>query len=302
MSTVLALVIGVGVGVVVGTLGAGGGILSVPVLVYLLGQSPHEAASGSLVIVLVTALVSLPSRARHHQVRWRDGALFGLLSSAGAWAGSWLNSLVDGQVLMLLFSVLLLVVAALMARRALAERRTEAPAVESEPATPEEPSSPSAADLVDEAEDAAEVLMDIPWEAQAGATAGTTTSVPGPRGRRLLLVALVASATGLLTGFFGVGGGFVVVPVLLLVLRCGTREAAGTSLLVMVVAALVSLAQRASDGLELDWATVLFFTLGSASGGVLGGPLSQRLRPSTLTALFALLLTAVAVFSLVGTL
>ena len=302
MSTVLALVIGVGVGVVVGTLGAGGGILSVPVLVYLLGQSPHEAASGSLVIVLVTALVSLPSRARHHQVRWRDGALFGLLSSAGAWAGSWLNSLVDGQVLMLLFSVLLLVVAALMARRALAERRTEAPAVESEPATPEEPSSPSAADLVDEAEDAAEVLMDIPWEAQAGATAGTTTSVPGPRGRRLLLVALVASATGLLTGFFGVGGGFVVVPVLLLVLRCGTREAAGTSLLVMVVAALVSLAQRASDGLELDWATVLFFTLGSASGGVLGGPLSQRLRPSTLTALFALLLTTVAVFSLVGTL
>ena len=127
MSTVLALVIGVGVGVVVGALGAGGGILSVPVLVYLLGQSPHEAASGSLVIVLVTALVSLPSRARHHQVRWRDGALFGLLSSAGAWAGSWLNSLVDGQVLMLLFSVLLLVVAALMARRALAERRTEAP-------------------------------------------------------------------------------------------------------------------------------------------------------------------------------
>lgn len=144
--------------------------------------------------------------------------------------------------------------------------------------------------------------MDIPWEAQAGATAGTTTSVPGPRGRRLLLVVLVASATGLLAGFFGVGGGFVVVPVLLLVLRCGTREAAGTSLLVMVVAALVSLAQRASDGLELDWATVLFFTLGSASGGVLGGPLSQRLRPSTLTALFALLLTAVAVFSLVGTL
>lgn len=313
MSTVLALVIGVGVGVVVGALGAGGGILSVPVLVYLLGQSLHEAASGSLVIVLVTALVSLPSRARHHQVRWRDGALFGLLSSAGAWTGSWLNSLVDGQVLMLLFSVLLLVVAALMARRALAERRTEAPtaptrgrpeapAVESEPATPEEPSSPSAADLVDEAEDAAEVLMDIPWEAQADATAGTTTSVPGPRGRRLLLVVLVASATGLLTGFFGVGGGFVVVPVLLLVLRCGTREAAGTSLLVMVVAALVSLAQRASDGLELDWATVLFFTLGSASGGVLGGPLSQRLRPSTLTALFALLLTAVAVFSLVGTL
>jgi len=78
MALLLALGIGTGVGLIVGALGAGGGILSVPVLVYVLGQSPHQAASGSLVIVLVTALAALPSRARHGQVRWRDGALFGL--------------------------------------------------------------------------------------------------------------------------------------------------------------------------------------------------------------------------------
>ena len=111
------------------------------------------------------------------------------------------------------------------------------------------------------------------------------------------MVVLAATLTGLLTGFFGVGGGFAVVPVLLLVLHCDVREAAGTSLLVMIIAALVSLAQRTSGGLEVAWA---LFTLGSTAGGLVGGPLSQRLRASTLNALFAALLLAVAVGSLIG--
>ena len=114
------------------------------------------------------------------------------------------------------------------------------------------------------------------------------------------MVVLTATLTGLLTGFFGVGGGFAVVPVLLLVLHCDVREAAGTSLLVMIIAALVSLAQRASGGLEVAWGTVALFTLGSTAGGLAGGPLSQRLRASTLNALFAALLLAVAVGSLRG--
>ena len=60
----LALIVGFGVGIVVGALGAGGGILSVPVLVYLLGQEPHAASAGSLVIVGLTAVVSLMPRAK----------------------------------------------------------------------------------------------------------------------------------------------------------------------------------------------------------------------------------------------
>ena len=55
MSLLLPIVVGICVGIIVGLLGAGGGILSVPILVYLLGQSPHNAAAGSLLIVGATS-------------------------------------------------------------------------------------------------------------------------------------------------------------------------------------------------------------------------------------------------------
>lgn len=359
MALLLALGIGTGVGLIVGALGAGGGILSVPVLVYVLGQSPHQAASGSLVIVLVTALAALPSRARHGQVRWRDGALFGLLSAAGAWGGSWLSAQVDGEALMVMFCALLVVVAALMARRALRERRDEGlqrkalggpdaiggtgtdaaggSGTADGPGAVGGPDATDGPDAVDELgtvggpgtgtvggpdTDAADrpgtvdgpggrttPVPDAPASGSpgqgrgAGPDQGAGPSTPGGAGqgaRRVLMVVLTATLTGLLTGFFGVGGGFAVVPVLLLVLHCDVREAAGTSLLVMIIAALVSLAQRASGGLEVAWGTVALFTLGSTAGGLAGGPLSQRLRASTLNALFAALLLAVAVGSLIG--
>ena len=333
MALLLALGIGTGVGLIVGALGAGGGILSVPVLVYVLGQSPHQAASGSLVIVLVTALVALPSRARHGQVRWRDGALFGLLSAAGAWGGSWLSAQVDGEALMVMFCALLVVVAALMARRALRQRRdeglqrgalggpdaiggtgTDAAGGSGTADGPGAVGGPDtdAADrpgTVDGPGGRTTPVPDAPASGSpgqgrgAGPDQGAGPSTPGGAGqgaRRVLMVVLTATLTGLLTGFFGVGGGFAVVPVLLLVLHCDVREAAGTSLLVMIIAALVSLAQRASGGLEVAWGTVALFTLGSTAGGLAGGPLSQRLRASTLNALFAALLLAVAVGSLIG--
>lgn len=333
MALLLALGIGTGVGLIVGALGAGGGILSVPVLVYVLGQSPHQAASGSLVIVLVTALAALPSRARHGQVRWRDGALFGLLSAAGAWGGSWLSAQVDGEALMVMFCALLVVVAALMARRALRERRdeglqrgalggpdaiggtgTDAAGGSGTADGPGAVGGPDtdAADrpgTVDGPGGRTTPVPDAPASGSpgqgrgAGPDQGAGPSTPvgaGQGARRVLTVVLTATLTGLLTGFFGVGGGFAVVPVLLLVLHCDVREAAGTSLLVMIIAALVSLAQRASGGLEVAWGTVALFTLGSTAGGLVGGPLSQRLRASTLNALFAALLLAVAVGSLIG--
>ncbi|QPL04709.1 MULTISPECIES: sulfite exporter TauE/SafE family protein [Actinomyces] len=257
MTIVTALLIGACVGVVVGALGAGGGILSVPILVYLLGQSPHAAASESLVIVMVTALVSLPSRARRQQVRWREGIVVGLLSTVGAVGGSWLNALVEGQALMIAFSVLLVVVAAVMAWRT---RRTYHPAPDG-----------------------------------AG---GTTTAAGAPR-RSWWLVAVAATVTGLLTGFFGVGGGFAVVPMLTLVLGLDIRRASGTSLVVMVIAALAALAQRMTGMVEIDWALTLAFTAASAAGGAAGGPLSQRARASTLSYLFVALLLAVAVLTAV---
>ena len=82
MSLFLPAVIGICVGVIVGLLGAGGGILSVPILVYLLGQSPHNAAAGSLLIVGATSLIALIGRRK--EVHWKQGAVFGVLSITGS--------------------------------------------------------------------------------------------------------------------------------------------------------------------------------------------------------------------------
>lgn len=274
MTGIEALLIGLAVGVVVGALGAGGGILSVPVLVYLLHQEPHAATMSSLVIVVLTALVSLPHRARSGQVDWRQGTLFGVLSVAGAYAGSRLSALVAPRVLMLLFAGLLLIVAVAMVRDGVRACRGEAAAA-----------GPAGAEATALAED------------DAGATAAE------PRGgARWVRLILAATATGLLTGFFGVGGGFIVVPILVLAFALPMRRAAGTSLVIMIIAGAAGLLSRVGSGIALDWVTTLLFTAGSMVGGLAGGPLSARVRSSTLTLLFAALLLVVGLASGAATL
>ena len=111
-----ALLIGALVGVVVGSLGAGGGIVSVPILVYVLGQDPHQATGLSLIIVGLTAAVSLATRARSGNVAWREGTIFALAGLAGTWAGAALAPLVSARGLMLSFCALLVAVAIFMVR------------------------------------------------------------------------------------------------------------------------------------------------------------------------------------------
>src|SRR5690625_3638510 len=121
----LAIVVGLGVGVVVGALGAGGGILAVPVLVFLLAQPPHAATASSLIIVLITAVFSIPHHARKKNVDWKNGLVFGAVSVAGAVVGSRLSAQVDPQLLLTLFGTMLVVVAGVMARRGVIGRREE---------------------------------------------------------------------------------------------------------------------------------------------------------------------------------
>lgn len=300
----LAIGVGLGVGIVVGALGAGGGILAVPVLVFLLGMPPHAATASSLVIVLITALASLPHHARQRNVEWRAGLVFAGVSVVGAVLGSRLSALVPPDVLLTLFGVMLAVVAAAMLRRGLRTRRTEdaeaaalgtvaladgdAPIASHDDPVLDQP-GPDTVETADGLQHHHGEL-DLPFAPAAS---------PSPR---LGYVIAAASLTGFLTGFFGVGGGFIVVPMLVIALGLAMRRASGTSLLVMIIATATSLLARLGTDVQVDWATTLVFAAGSAVGGVLGGPLSARARPSTLTLLFAALLAGVAAVTLVQTL
>ncbi|MEU6330890.1 sulfite exporter TauE/SafE family protein [Streptomyces sp. NPDC047049] len=104
---------------------------------------------------------------------------------------------------------------------------------------------------------------------------------------------MTASAVGLLTGFFGVGGGFVVVPALTLVLGLEMPVAIGTSLLVILLNSLTALGTRAGTG-ALDWPVLAGFAACAAVGSHLGNRLTTRLRPHTLTTAFACLVTVLA--------
>ncbi|MFP7696563.1 sulfite exporter TauE/SafE family protein [Trueperella sp. LYQ143] len=104
MEWVIALGAGLGIGLIVGILGAGGGILSIPALVYLLHHTPHNAAAESLIIVSLSACAALFSHAKHRCVHWRDGCTFAAVSSVSAIAGARLAPLCNPTALMFAFA------------------------------------------------------------------------------------------------------------------------------------------------------------------------------------------------------
>ena len=257
----LVIPLGLAIGLTLGALGGGGAILTVPALVYLLGQEPRTATTSSLLIVGVTSLIAVLPHARAGRVRVGQGLMFGALGTGGSLGGSLLGARVAPQVLLTAFTGLMLVVAATMLRR----------------------SWRGGSDTGDTDVTSEPILTLRPL----------TCACP-----RLVKVVVTATAVGMLTGFFGVGGGFVLVPALVLALSFPMPVAVGTSLLVIGVNSATALAARvATAGTELDWSLVAGFTVAAVLGSIAGGHLTSRLHPATLTRAFAVLLVVVAAYT-----
>ena len=282
-----ALAVGALIGLVVGALGAGGGILSVPALIYLLGVAPHEATSASLVIVLFTALAALGGRIGKNTICYQIALVFAALATVGTWLGSLANQAVSADLLMYAFALLLICVGLVMLRRAYPGLFRGAARAGS--------SGVFSDDGVAAADDAGGTGSTPALRAVSAM--GEVTSIGAVP---LWRVALVATITGALTGFFGVGGGFAIVPALTLVLHLPIKRAASTSLLIMTITAVVALVARAQTSLNLDLGVIGAFTVASMLGGVAGAPLTRKVSSQKLTASFAALLLAVAVATLVG--
>jgi uncharacterized protein len=250
----IAVPAGLLIGVMLGALGGGGSILTVPVLVYLLGQEPHAATTGALLIVGITAAAGMIAHWRAGRVRLAPGIAFGVLGVAGTYAGSRLSSSVPPDLLLSLFAGLLLAAAAAMVRRRPGTARRQ--------------------------------------ERADGSTVG----------RRILKITAAATGVGLLTGFFGVGGGFVIVPALVLVLGFGMPAAVGTSLLVITINSAAALTVRLGSQAGLDWALLAVFTAAALAGVLAGHRVASRVDPSRLATGFTVLLIVVAGYSLVRSL
>jgi uncharacterized membrane protein YfcA len=269
---VTAVVLGLLVGVVIGGLGGGGGVLTVPLLVYLLGQSARHATTGSVIIVGVAAAAGAVARIRGGGIDWRTGIAFGLLGLPAAYLGTVANRHVAEPVLMLVFAALTLLAAAAMLR----DGRGSGSA------------------------DAERGLARDPAPGAGGPVGGTGTAVatrPERPGLRIIDGTVVgcAAAVGFLTGFLGVGGGFLVVPVLVLVLRMPMATAAGTSLVIILVNSASSVVSRVG-ALDLDWRVIAPFAAAAALGTLLGRRVADRLRGATLARCFAVVLVVVGLF------
>ena len=260
MIAVLAGGLGLVVGLVIGTLGGGGGVLSVPALVYVLGQDARAATTGSIVIVGIVSAVGVLTRLRGRLIDWRTGVAFGAVGVPTAWAGAVLNRSVPQPVLMLSFAALTLAIAALLLVRS----------------TPDPPP---------------------PEGTPPAGTSGSTAVLAPPRGRTARAVKVVASGAvvGFLTGFLGVGGGFLVVPALAVVLGLSMPAAIATSLLVLTFNAISSLAARAGH-LDVDWAVIGPFVGVAVLAALAGKLISDRLSSASLGRAFAMLLVLVGGF------
>jgi uncharacterized protein len=212
----------------------------------------------------VTALIGIVPHWKAGRVRVVPGIIFGLAGVGGSLLGSSANKAVDPDVLLLAFSVLMMVAAGAM------WRRTRGPA-----------QSPD---------------IGVATGADADLPDALTLTKVRVEPMVVLKVAVAGSVVGLLTGFFGVGGGFVIVPGLVLALGFTMPEAVGTSLLVIAINSAVALSMRIQGG-SVDWSVIVPFMTTSLLGLSVGTRVAGTKDPQVLQRWFVYLLVAVAIYT-----
>jgi hypothetical protein len=236
------------IGISLGLLGSGGSILTVPVLVYLLGQDEKIAIAGSLFIVGTIAAAGAVQFAWRRMVSWRSVLLFGVPGMAGTYAGAWLGGRVSGALQLTVFAVVMLLAAGLMFR----------PPV-----------------------------------------AGDTIAAPP---RQAWKMAADGVSVGLLTGFVGVGGGFLIVPALVLLAGLPMHLAVGTSLVIIALKSFTGFVKYLDVldhlGLALDWRILLLIAAVGIAGSVAGRALGRRLSQDRLRRTFAVFLVVIGLWIL----
>lgn len=270
---VLALVFGVAVGFALGLTGGGGSIIAVPLLVYGLAMPPRQAVGVSLAAVGATALVGAVHRLWRREVELGTGLLFAAAGMVGAPFGAFIGRRVPEVVLLMAFAALMVWVAVVMWRKA--SRRPEEAAVVRAPGAKRPAGEAGAACRRD--------------------PAGRLTMTS----RCATVLAAAGVVTGVLSGLFGVGGGFVVVPALVLFSGLGIHRAVATSLLVIALVSAAGVASKLLAGEALAAGVTAMFAAGGVAGLGLGTLFARRLSPVKLQKAFAAAIVGVAAFVIV---
>lgn len=243
-------------GLSLGMIGAGGSILTVPILVYLFGYSPVLASAYSLFLVGLTALVGMGQAAWERQVDWVRGVVFAIPSFLGVyWARAyWVPALPDqifsvgsfvltkNGLTMLVFSVLMIAASFSMIRG----------------------SSPTG-------------------QGEGSQTPGAWDFIRSPK---MLIVALEGLIVGGVTGFVGAGGGFLIIPALVVLTRMSMKVAIGTSLMIIAVKSLFGFIADVQRQPQIEWGFLGIASLVSVLGMFVGARFKKKISDITLKKAF----------------
>lgn len=239
----LSLVLGFGIGGVLGLLGGGGSILTVPALVYLVGQTPQVAVTTSLAIVGANSALGVFFHRSHGTLNWRVALIFGGTGMVVSYFAAGLSKYFSPDALMVAFAVLMLTVGAILIRQ----------------------KSPQNARTSDD--------LKI-WKVFTG-----------------------GASVGLLTGVLGVGGGFLIVPALVMLVGLPMHQAVGTSLVVITMNSIAAFLGHLS-GVVIDLPLVAVFIAAGVAGTFAGARLGRVLDAALLRKVFALFVIGLALFLL----
>ena len=236
------------IGISLGLLGSGGSILTVPVLVYLVGEPEKVAIAESLGIVAAISVVGMIPYAVRKEVDWKSVIFFGIPGMAGTYGGAALSSYLSGTTQLLIFAVVMILAAGMMIKNG----------------------------------DAADPQKKLNVS-------------------KYLLVA-EGLVVGVITGLVGVGGGFLIIPALVLVAGLDMRVAVGTSL--FIIAAKSSLGfykyldVLQSESLDVKWELLGIFTVVGIIGSFVGGRVGRYVPQKTLKKGFGYFLVVMGVYIL----
>ena len=233
------IILGILIGLILGTIGAGGAILAVPGLVAIMGLSTVAATTSALVIVSSAAVAGFVPRLKTKTVNVRLGLTFSALGILGTYFGTQLVKVIPESTQIILFALLMFGSAIAM------------------------------------------------WRGPVSTT-DQAASLQWP------LVFVVATAIGLLTGLLGVGGGFLIVPALVLILKVPTKIAAGTSLVAIASNAIIAFFLRQEYWNTIPVTPVIAFTAAAVISSFLAAPLAGKLDARVLQKSFAIFVTVVA--------
>lgn len=292
VAIVVSILVGVLVGVLSGMLGIGGGVVMVPVFRLGFGMQAIEATATSLFTIVPTSIAGVVTHMRNKTCIPKIGIATGVGGACTSPVGVLLASASPAWLIMLAAAAVIVYSAVTMLRKALAASE-EPPAGRG--AGQAVPVSLRDGDGDGEGEGAQETADGEPSLEGRPASAGTRCVSK----RDAAIGAAIGLVAGLMSGYVGVGGGFIMVPLFISLLGVSMKQASGTSLVAVCILAVPGVVEQLVLG-NVMVATGLAMAVGSIPGAVLGANLTRYVPERQLKLFFAALLVFAAVMLLVN--